>query len=235
MRKSENNIFLEAINERHSVRRYKQIPLTREQIDTLCGKISEINSSGDLHFQLVTNEPKAFKGIFAYGSFSGVENYIIIAGGKSGELEVKAGYHGEELVLLAQALGLNTCWAGLSYRKIPGTYSLEEDEKILAYIALGFGETQGADHKRKTVYRVSNYSEGMPQWFLAGVEAALLAPTAVNQQKFRFEFLGVDPVSGKGIIKAHSGFSIFGYTRMDLGIAKLHFELGAGIDNFLWK
>ena len=30
------------------------------------------------------------------------------------------------------------------------------------------------------------------------------------------------------------GFSMIGYTQMDLGIAKYHFEVGAGKVNFEW-
>ncbi|MCI5581622.1 MAG: hypothetical protein MR802_07610 [Prevotella sp.] len=88
--------------------------------------------------------------------------------------------------------------------------------------------------KRKGVKDVSNASETTPQWFLRGVEAALLAPTAVNQQKFRFEYVGPD---GNGVhrVKAERTFSLVGYTKMDLGIAKCHFEMGAGKDNFEWS
>ncbi len=224
----------EAIALRHSVRRYISRPLSAGQMDALRQSISRINSDGSLHFQLVTEEPKAFKGLLAYGSFSGVENYIIVAGKNAPDLDGKAGYFGEQLVLEAQTMGLNTCWAGLSYRKVPGTFTLNSDEKIIAYIALGYGESQGKNHKRKTVSQVSNYADGMPEWFLNGVEAALLAPTAVNQQKFYFDYLGTDPNTEKGIVRAKTVFSLVGYTKVDLGIARLHFEIGAGKGNFIW-
>jgi hypothetical protein len=55
-----------------------------------------------------------------------------------------------------------------------------------------------------------------------GVEAALLAPTAVNQQKF--EFILHDDNRVEAIAK----FSLIGYAHLDLGIAKYHFEVGAG-------
>ena len=66
-----------------------------------------------------------------------------------------------------------------------------------------------------------------------GVEAALLAPTAVNQQKFSFEYAGIENNRHKVIAK--KGFSLIGYTHMDLGIAKYHFEIAAGKENFDWK
>ena len=120
--------LIEAIEARHSVRRYKDDPIPPEVLSILRDKVAEVNGLGGLHVQLVTEEPKAFSGVMAYGSFSGVRNYFIMAGRKADDLDEKTGYYGEQLVLLAQALGLNTCWAGLTYSKIPGTYELNDDE-----------------------------------------------------------------------------------------------------------
>ena len=155
-----------------------------------------------------------------------------MAGKKAEDLDERIGYYGEHLVLLAQTLGLNTCWVGLSYSKVPGTYELSEDEKIACYIAIGYGETQGVNHKIKTVEQVSNVSDITPSWFKKGVEAALLAPTAVNQQKFSFKHVGVKNNCHQ--IRAKKGFSIIGYTKIDLGIAKYHFEIGIGKVDFEW-
>ena len=223
----------EAIETRHSVRAYKEQPLTEKIVRMLEEQIAILNDEGQLHIQLILNEPKAFQGTLAkYGKFRGVTNYIVMAGKKSEDLDERVGYYGEHLVLLAQTLGLNTCWVGLSYSKVPGTYVLDEGEKIACYIALGYGETQGVGHKIKTVEQVSNASDITPSWFKKGVEAALLAPTAVNQQKFSFEYVGMENSHHK--ILAKRGFSMIGYTQMDLGIAKYHFELGAGKANFVW-
>jgi len=212
---------LEAIKARHSVRRYTGEVLPAGVVATLQAKIGELNAKGNLHIQLVRDEPKSFKGVFAYGSFSGVTNYFVMAGHKADDLDERIGYYGEQLVLLAQTLGLNTCWAGLSYSKIKDTYTLDDGEKIGCYIAVGYGTTQGVSHKTKTMDEVSNASDSTPKWFRDGVEAALLAPTAINQQKFRFEHEGGQRVAAKRL------FSIVGYTQMDLGIAKCHFEIGA--------
>ena len=138
------------------------------------------------------------------------------------------------MVLEAQRLGLNTCWTGVSYSKIPGTYVLEDDEKIALYIALGYGQTQGKTHKVKSAKDVSNASDLTPKWFNRGVEAALLAPTAVNQQKFYIEFLGFKDYSRVPKVSARPLFSMVGYSRIDLGIVKCHFEIGAGKENFEW-
>ena len=223
----------EAIEARHSVRAYKEQPLAAEVVKALEEKITELNREGHLHMQLILNEPKAFQGTLAkYGKFRGVNNYIVMAGQKADDLDERTGYYGEQLVLLAQTMGLNTCWVGLSYSKVPGTYVLEDGEKISCYIAIGYGETQGVDHKVKTVGQVSNASDATPSWFKKGVEAALLAPTAVNQQKFSFEYVGMK--DGHHQVRAKKGFSMIGYTKTDLGIAKCHFEVGAGKENFEW-
>ena len=219
-------------------------PLAEDVVKELEEQMANLNQEGNLHIQLVLNEPKAFQGTLAkYGKFRGVTNYIVMAGKKSDDLDERIGYYGEHLVLLAQTLGLNTCWVGLSYSKIPETYVLDEGEKIACYIAIGYGETQGVGHKIKTVEQVSrsavrtlgsskNASDITPSWFKKGVEAALLAPTAVNQQKFLFEYVGMS--NNRHQVRAKRGFSMIGYTKMDLGIAKYHFEIGAGKVNFDW-
>lgn len=223
----------EAIEARHSVRAYKDLPLSKEIVKLLEDELVKLNNEGQLHILLICNEPKAFQGTMAkYGKFRNVNNYLVMAGKKAEDLDERIGYYGEHLVLLAQTLGLNTCWVGLSYSKVPGTYVLEEGEKIACFIAIGYGETQGVGHKIKTVEQVSNASDITPSWFKKGVEAALLAPTAVNQQKFSFEHVGVK--NNCHLIRAKKGFSMIGYTKMDLGIAKYHFEIGAGEVNFEW-
>ena len=222
----------EAITARHSVRKYIDKEIPADIVTALQDRIAEYNKVGNLNIQLVLNETRAFTGMLSYGSFSGVRNYFVMVGKKGADLDERVGYYGEQLVLLAQTLGLNTCWVGLSYRKVPEAYNVGKDEKLACMIALGYGETQGVSHKIKTIEQVSNASDLTPTWFKRGVEAALLAPTAVNQQKFSFEYVGMS--NNRHLVRAKKGFSMIGYTQMDLGIAKYHFEIGAGTDNFEW-
>ena len=222
----------EAITARHSVRKYIDKEIPADIVTALQDKIAEYNKVGNLNIQLVLNETRAFTGMLSYGSFSGVRNYFVMVGKKGADLDERVGYYGEQLVLLAQTLGLNTCWVGLSYRKVPEAYNVGKDEKLACMIALGYGETQGVSHKIKTIEQVSNASVLTPAWFKRGVEAALLAPTAVNQQKFSFEYVGMS--NNRHLVRAKKGFSMIGYTQMDLGIAKYHFEIGAGKNNFDW-
>ena len=218
--------FKEAMQSRHSVRAYSDRAIEPEKISRLQEKIRECNASGGLHIQLVCNEPKAFDGFMAhYGKFSGVTNYIAMIGRKADDLQEKCGYYGEQLVLLAQTMGLNTCWVAMTYSKIKSAYQIDAGEKLVIVIALGYGSTQGVAHKSRTADKVSRTDGEAADWFANGIEAARLAPTAMNQQKFRFTKSG-----NKVAAEAGTGF----YSKIDLGIAKLHFELGAGTENFVW-
>ena len=212
--------IFEAMEKRHSVRQYIEKPLGAEEALALSEEIKLCNEEGGLHIQLVKDEPKAFSGFMAhYGKFSGVTNYIALVGPKGPDLDEKCGYYGERLVLKAQELGLNTCWVAMTYSKIPGAFKVEKGEALTVVIAVGYGKTEGVPHKSKAPEEVSNVSANSPEWFKNGVRAALLAPTAVNQQKFYFTL-----ENGKVTAKAKTAF----YSKVDLGIAKYHFELGAG-------
>lgn len=216
----------EVMKVRHSVRQYTNQPISTETGLALQAEIDACNKESGLHIQLVTNEPKAFDGFMAhYGKFSGVTNYIALIGKKNSGLDEKCGYFGERIVLKAQELGLNTCWVAMTYSKIKTAFTVEQGEKLCSVICIGYGETQGVPHKSKAISEVAQVKGTMPPWFRNGVEAALLAPTAMNQQKFMFTLSG-----GKVSVKAGMGF----YTKLDLGIVKYHFEIGAGKDNFEW-
>ena len=136
--------LIEAIKARHSVRKYFDKPIERAKVAQLRTEIDRVNEESGLNVQLVVNEPKAFStGLWKYGQFSGVENYLVMAGPKSKETEEKIGYYGEQLVLLAQTIGLNSCWVGLTYKKIPGTFTLRDGDIVHCVIALGYGMMPG--------------------------------------------------------------------------------------------
>lgn len=219
--------LMEAMRQRHSVRQYEARPIAEEVAAALQEEIDACNREGGLHIQLVRNEPKAFDSFMAhYGKFSGVTDYIALVGPRSGKLDELCGYYGERLVLRAQQLGLNSCWVAMTYKKIPGAFKVESGEKLTVVIALGYGRTCGEAHASRSASVVSNVGADSPQWFRDGVEAALLAPTAMNQQKFRLTCEG-----GTVTAKSGSGF----YTKVDLGIVKYHFELAAGKESFRWN
>lgn len=123
--------IIEAIEARHSVRNYKNIPIPAESLTTLRQDVETLNGESGLHIQLVVDEPKAFSGLMArYGKFSGVANYFAMIGKKGPNLEEDVGYYGERLVLKAQQLGLNTCWVAMTYSKVRGAYQINPGEKL---------------------------------------------------------------------------------------------------------
>lgn len=212
---------LKLMEERHSVRNYLNKPVPEDIVKKLEEKVKEVNQKSGLGFKIVFNEPDAFgKVILNYGVLKGVENYIICAGQDSHDFEEKYGYYGEELVLYLQSLGLNSCWVGLTVNKRRIKSQLLPGEKLGCVIAFGYGVTQGMPHKNKNVEKVTQVPSPWPQWFKDGVKGAMLAPTAVNQQKFTIELAP----NGKVIIKALRG----PYTKVDLGIVKYQFMLAAG-------
>ena len=219
---------LEAIKARHSVRQYLDKPIEAEKIEAIQACIDRCNREGGVHLQLVTNEPRAFrKGVDwpKYGKFGNVSNYIAVVAPKGRSSDVTAGYYGERVVLFVQTLGLNSCWVGLTFKKVKQAYSVGEGEELKAVISIGYGATQGVQHpQKKTVTDVAvnkSSAASFPEWFVNGVEAALLAPTAVNQQKFEFV------LHDDNRVEAVAKFSLIGYAHLDLGIAKYHFEVGA--------
>ena len=220
--------LLEAIEKRHSVRSYESRRIEPETAEALEAFIGSCNKESGLSIQLVTDEPEAFGGRMAhYGKFSGVSNYIVLVGRKSAELDEKCGYYGEKIVLKAQTLGLNTCWVGLTYSKVKTAFEVKEGEKLCAVIAVGYGTSPGVARKSKKPEEVMKVAGGSaPEWFLKGIRAALLAPTAMNQQKFTFSLSGNE-------VSAKAGIGFF--RKVDLGIVKCHFELAAGKAHFVWK
>lgn len=216
---------VELMRSRHSVRQYldKKIPEdVREKLDAYA---AELNEKGDLHMQIIYDEPECFNSRMAkYGKFENCSNYIAVVGKKAANLNERCGYYGELLVLKAQELGLNTCWVALTHGKSRAVIGKGETEAII--IALGYGKTQGAERKSKTAEEVSNLTDDSSEWFKRGVEAALLAPTAINQQKFKLTLQD-------GKVSAKAGL-IGSRLKIDLGIIKCHFELGAGKENFIW-
>lgn len=210
--------ILKIMKARHSVRQYNGKKIESGIRETLAALVNECNKESGLNIQIMFDEPKCFDSMMAhYGKFSSVENYIALVGKKGPDLDEKAGYYGEKLVLKAQELGLNTCWVAMTHGK--STAQIRRDEKLACIIALGYGTTQGVAHKNKSVEQLCNCASNMPDWFSKGMEAALLAPTAMNQQKF-FITLENNRVSAR----AGKGF----YTKTDLGIVKYHFEAATG-------
>lgn len=214
------------IKSRHSVRKFIDKQIDEDVVNKLNGLIRECNMEGNLNIQLVLNDGETFdKFILHYGKIQNAKNYLAMIGKKDKKLEEKIGYYGEKIVLESQELGLNTCWVAGTYSKGSVKATINEDEKLVCIIAIGYGENQGTPHKGKDFDDVS-ITKDVPDWYRKGIEYSLLAPTAINQQKFKFELLGNTVLLKSGIGPM---------AKIDMGIVKYHFELGAGKENFKWN
>ena len=198
------------------------MPIEEETKESLISLIVECNKESGHHFQLICDDPGCFSHFLAhYGKFKNVNNYIAIVANTSREFyEEYSGYYGQKIVLEAQMMGLNTCWVGGTFSKGKCKAAVEPGEKLLAVIAIGYGETDGVPHSSKPMEKLCTVPEkDMPDWFKEGVEAAMLAPTALNQQKFVIELKDdtATIMSKKGL-----------FCCVDLGIVTYNFEIASG-------
>lgn len=216
--------FKEAMQKRHMVRKYTDKPLSDEIIAKINERIELNNKTYNLNMKLMINNSKGVSSIMKLIMARGVNNFIILAGDVSGNLDERLGYSGADIMLYAQTLGLNTWWVGGTFNRSVRRYV--DNKKVTGIIAIGYGQTQGVPHKSKNVEDVSKY-EGtiIPPWFISGVEGALLAPTALNKQDFML-------IGNGNRVKIECSNGIF--TGSNVGLIKYHFELGAGKGNFEW-
>jgi nitroreductase len=215
----------EAIRARHSVRQYQDTPLDPDVAQQLGEYVEECNRQSGLHMQLVLDDSRAMGGLRRL-LLKNAKNYLAIVGAHESGLEYSGGYWGERVVLRATQLNIASCWFAMGAKKdkvqiLPG-------EKLLIVVALGNAAQPGKPHTSKPMDSLCANETGaaLPPWFLLGMEAALLAPTANNQQKFRFTLLPDNIVKAQSLGGAWAG--------IDLGIACCNFEIGAGKENFSW-
>ena len=210
---------IDAIKERHSVRNYEAKKIEADKVEKIRAKIEELNKEGNLHLQFMEDAGKTYNKLFNKVAGLGSAPSVIACVGIDDEtLEQRVGYYGEKLVLFIQELGLNTCWAGTFNQKNIGA-EVGDDEKLVISIAVGYGKDKGKPHKSKSPEQVIEAKGDRPYWFNKGVDMALLALTAINQQKFTIrlnEDESVDFVDKGGI-----------FSQVDLGIVRCHFEIGA--------
>ena len=135
---------MQAIEARHAVRSYIDEPLAPEAVEVLREAIARVNEEANLNIQLVLDEPRAFTGFKArLVNFTNVRNYLALVGPECKELDGILGYYGEQLMLLAQSLGLNSCWVGGTYKVVNRAYNVDLGQKLAAVIALGYGHHAG--------------------------------------------------------------------------------------------
>lgn len=211
---------IDAIRQRHSVRQYKADRIEEEKVALIKAKIDELNAEGNLNLQFIEDAEKTYNKLFNRVSGLGSAPSVIACVGKDDKsLDQRVGYYGEKLVLYAQTLGLNTCWTGTFNRKNISA-DIPDGERLVISIAIGYGKDPGKERKTKSKEQLSEASTQRPEWFDKGVEMAMLAPTAINQQKFLIKLNDDESVAfiDKGGV----------LSQVDLGIVKCHFEFGSG-------
>lgn len=210
---------IQALKERHSVRNYTEKKIEAEKVAELNKLIAQLNEEGNLNLQFIEEQGKTFNKLLnKFMGLGSAPSVIACVGPDDPTLDERVGYFGQKLVLAAQMMGLNTCWAGTFNRNtVPA--KIGEGERIAIVIAIGYGATQGKVRKTKSAEEVSNCKADSPEWFKKGVEAAMLAPTAINQQKFKITLKDDETVD----------FSDLGgvLSKIDLGIVKYNFEVGS--------
>ncbi|MDO4400379.1 MAG: nitroreductase family protein [Coriobacteriia bacterium] len=226
--------MLRLMQNRHDVRNYSDEPIAPDVAARLQEEIDAVNGIAGLHVQLIQDDPKGISGFMAaYEQFRNVKNYLVMVGPNTMRLDEQCGYFGEHLVLIAQHLGLNTCWAGLGFNRKRGSFQKDKGERAAIAIAIGHGRNQGASKEAKSASDISNLNADSPEWFRRGIQAVLLAPTVLDEQAVRIDLLDDSNPDGRRhvrIIAAEKGH--FNY--VDFGIAKYHFETVAGTENFVW-
>ena len=220
--------MIQAIEKRKSQRTFTKEAIAEDKIQKIKELIDDINKNSELNISFVEDGSEAFSDIrTSYGFFKNVRSMILMKGNPDvPHFREKVGYYGEKLVLSAVDMGFGTCWVG-------GTFGREklntpEGEYINDVIVLGVVAKPAIKDriikalftgKRKPVSERLTSDSQIPEWLEKGMKCVLLAPSAFNKQKPHFEYKS-------GVLTA-SVINDYTTDLTDLGIAKLHFEIGA--------
>jgi len=232
-----------AIPVRRSRRRYKPIPLEPAQLAQLQTVCREFRPYPQARAEMITKPPdEVLRGIVAsYGKIKGAQALIAFIGDTDERyVNEKIGYTGEGIVLEATAMGLGTCWVGgsLFFRRglAESIVGAGKNERVFAVTPVGYAVRElslgervqtafGMFHRRKPLAEmVLGLGEKQwPDWIKSALEAARLAPSAVNRQPWRF-YVERNSIT----ISVDSSLLEWGISkRLDCGIAMLHIEVAA--------
>ncbi len=223
------NNYIKAIEKRISVRSYKDEILDATEASVVQMAIDECNKDSDLNISLILDANEAFRSFRkTYGLFKGVRSIIVLKGKKDDKnLFEKAGYYGEKLVLMATTINLGTCFVAGTYNKKSKIFNLNNDEELVCLITIGKPSekipfmnkliTKAMHRKSKEAKDFYESNIIVPGWFISSIEAVKRAPSAINSQKVRFRYSDNEV---KVFVPLTAATDM-----IDLGIAKLHFEV----------
>jgi len=233
--------WADAISVRRSRRAFDGVSVAGDLLDALDEVCRSFRPFPEVRTVLLSDAPAdIFTGLVAglvgsYGRVTGAPSALLFIGVPGPKTPERIGYTGEGAVLEATALGAGTCWVGGAFdrRRAAGLADLAEDERVFAVSPVGtplappaaterllFGA--GKEKRRRPLDIIAPGREDWPRWAIAGVEAARVAPSALNRQPWRFSLVGGD------VLLKHAGPDTPGSSkRLDCGIAMLHFEIAA--------
>ncbi|AFS77539.1 nitroreductase [Gottschalkia acidurici 9a] len=214
---------------RISRRKFEKEPVTDQEKGKIIFLINELNEASDLAIEFLEDGSNAFQKLRkSYGLFTNVRSVILMKGKKDlKDLKEKVGYYGEDLVLAITDLGLGTCWVGGTFDK--DELIVDDSEELVCVILVGKVAAPSltekmirlATHRKiKSMEERIISDQPLPQWVQNGMKAVLLAPSAKNTQKAMFKY--ESNILSARIVDDYS------MDLIDLGIAKKHFEIGAG-------
>ena len=219
--------YLKAIEQRVSTRSYLETVIEKEKISLLINEIEEGNQKYGLSNSFLEDGSSAFNSFGkSYGMFKGVRSLIVMKGPENDiHLKEKLGYVGEKVILRATSLGLATCWVGGSFERENPIFNVSEGEEFVCVITVGIaadkksliGSLVNKIKRTKDIEAFYTADSVVPDWFVTGITAVQKAPSAKNSQKVHFTY-------NDGIVRAKVPDS-YRFDLIDLGIAKLHFEL----------
>ena len=210
--------FLAAVSKRRSIRRFSAPPDTALK-SALSYAAARVCLPG-VRIELGEGEPDTvFRKLPVVGGVVGTNRYAAVIVDERDDLSrLHAGISGEAFVLEAVSLGLGACWLG-SFKQGGLEIDLDEDEKIVAIIALGVPAEEPQDLKRKKLTEICFGDPTLwPLWAYNAAECVRLAPSALNLQPWKLAF------AGRTMMLQRKRFGC----DLDLGIALLHMSLGVG-------
>ncbi len=219
--------IFEAIEQRHTTRTFNEQAISGDVLSELEALIAKLNEEGNLHMQLVNGRENAFdEFIIHYGKWTGVTNYVALVGPDREDLDEACGYYGQQIVLWAEMNGLRTGWLDTQPNGDTDAFEVAEGERHVLSFAIGYSDAPARGPKPAEVETMSIVEGDAPQWFKDGMKTAVYAPTAGNQRLFRIHWDGekVSMTSEPGFLE-----------KVDLGIAKYHFEVGSAKGHDIWN
>ncbi|MHB9111126.1 MAG: nitroreductase family protein [Thermoleophilia bacterium] len=232
--------WYEALHHRHAWRTYKKIPVEAEKLYRLREVCAGLSGPGARVKIAHENIEGVFHGFIAsYGQVTGAPAYAAFIGDmRDPNVYEKVGYAGEGIILEAVALGLSTCWVGMTFHSggVAENMTIDDHEKVLAISPLGYRTDEPSlddkimralsrHHKREPLDRLCSglKEQACPLWAKDALEAAQLAPSAANRQPWRFLLTDNSITITVDRYRDTHGIS----KRLDCGVAMMHIELGA--------